>query len=119
MTFSLAFSGLESSRQSAFQSLKKMPRKSWKAGFHLLRERPMNRAILPNTERRVSANQRLVPKPFAIGVLQGRHKTLGVVSLAGIEAEHLLVNVGIEVEGTRSDVGSVKCPLQGTTKSFR
>lgn len=78
----------------------------------------MNRSALSNPQRRVRATERLIHKALAIGVFQNRHETLSVIPLALIETKDLLVNVGVKVEGTRGDVGSVKRPLQARPKVF-
>jgi hypothetical protein len=79
---------------------------------------PMNRSVLPDTERRIRGNERLIHEPFAFGVLARRHKPVGILALTGVEAEHLLVNVSVEVEGTRGDIRSVKRSLQARPKVF-
>ena len=78
----------------------------------------MNRSVLPDTKRRIRADQRLVRKALSIRVLRCRQESVGISALAGVEAEHLLVNVGVKVEGARSDIRPVKRPFQARPKVF-
>jgi hypothetical protein len=89
-----------------------MLRRLWKAVFHLLMVRTMTRPTLTDTEQRVRAAKRLIHEALTIGATQDAYETVGVVPLAFVEAENLLVNVGVKMEGSRSDIGSVKRPLQ-------
>lgn len=78
----------------------------------------MNRSILPAAQPWVGANQRLIHEALAIGVLQRVDETVGVVPLAGVEPEYLLVNVGIKVERSRSDICPVERSFQARPKVF-
>lgn len=76
----------------------------------------MNRSALSFAERRVRANQRPVRQASAVGRLQNLNEAVGIATLASVEPEHLLVNIGVKVEGSRSDIRSVQRPLQAAPK---
>lgn len=60
--------------------------------------------------------ERFVRQATAIGTLKRRNEPLRIVRLASVESEHLLVKVGVEMEGARGDVRPFERPLQARPK---
>jgi hypothetical protein len=56
--------------------------------------------------------KRLVRHAPTIGAFERRDEPISVFPLAGVEAEHLFVNVGFEMEGARRDVRPVERPFE-------
>ena len=56
--------------------------------------------------------QSSVGEVLAVRTLEDRDEPAAVVVLTLVEAEHLLVQVGVEVERSRGDIGTAQRPLQ-------
>lgn len=78
----------------------------------------MNRSGLSLAQFFVLANQGFVHEPAPVRVLQHGLEAARIVILAGIEAEHLLVNVAVEMKASRSDIRPVNGALQARPKVF-
>jgi len=72
----------------------------------------MNRPALVDSQFGVRATQRIIGQAASIRGLENHYETSSVVILPSVEAEHLLINIGVKMERTRANVRPVKRALE-------
>jgi hypothetical protein len=72
----------------------------------------MNRPALIDTQFGVRATKRVIGQAASVRAFENCRETSGIVILPSIEAEHLLVNIGVKVEWARANVRPMKRALE-------